>query len=156
HHTAGNPYRDHPLPPNTVDIARVLLEAGADVNARTFGPNGGDIIGLLVTGKQASDMGVAGPLMDLLLEYGGHLDVMSDDALDASLANHARKAAEKMIELGARVDVLAAAALGRLDLLRALFDSEGRLLSRPRRNGRELRERDAIGLAALYAYVRDQ
>src|SRR5581483_8900738 len=90
--------------------------------------------------------------------------VTREDALDGPLANHAPRAAEKMIELGAKPDVLAAAALGRMDLLRAFFDSSsdgdgeggGRLLSLPRRKGHELPARDAIGLAALYAYVRDQ
>jgi ankyrin repeat protein len=94
--------------------------------------------------------------MDLLLERGAHLDVTKDDALDASLANHSPRAAEKMIELGAKPDVLAVAALGRMDLLRASFDRDGRLLTRPRRAGKEMPERDAIGLALLYAYVRGQ
>ena len=156
HHVAGNPWRDNLLPKNIVEIARVLLEAGADVRARTLGTNGGPTMGLLVTGKQASDAGVTGPLMDLLLQYGAHLDVTRDDALDAPLANHSPAAAEKMIALGARPDVLAAAALGRMDLLRGFFDDEGRLRSRPRRNGVEMPERDAIGLALLYAYVREQ
>jgi ankyrin repeat protein len=156
HHVAGNPYRDKPLPANVVEIARVLLDAGADVHARTLGRNGGPTMGLLVTGKQASDMGVTGPLMDLLLERGADLDLIKDDALDGSLANHSPRAAEKMIALGAKVDVLAAAALGRMDLLRAFFDRDGRLLVRPRRHGKEMPDRDAIGLALLYAYVRGQ
>lgn len=156
HHVAGNPYRDKPLPPNVVDLARVLLAADADVHARTLGPNGGDTMGLLVTGKQASDMGVTGPLIDLLLQRGARLDLTRDDALDASLTNHSPRAAEKMIELGAKADVLAAAALGRMDLLRNFFDRDGGLRERPRRDGKEMPERDAIGLALLYAYVRGQ
>jgi Ankyrin repeats (3 copies)/Ankyrin repeats (many copies) len=156
HHVAGNPYRDKPLPPNVVDVARELLAAGADVHARTLGRNGGTTMGLLVTGKQASDMGVTGPLLDLLLQYGAHLDLTRDAALDGSLTNHSPRAAEKMIELGAKADVLAAAALGRMDLLRDFFDRDGRLLARPRRGGKEMPERDAIGLALLYAYVRGQ
>lgn len=156
HHVAGNPWRDNLLPKNIVEMARVLLEAGADVHARTLGTNGGPTMGLLVTGKQASDAGVTGPLMDLLLQYGAHLDVTRDDALDASLANHSPRAAEKMIALGAKPDVLAAAALGRMDMLRDFFDEHGHLRSRPRRNGVDMSERDAIGLALLYAYVREQ
>lgn len=156
HHVAGNPWRDNLLPKNIVDIARVLLEAGADVRARTLGTNGGPTMGLLVTGKQASDAGVTGPLMDLLLEYGAHLDVTREDALDQPLANHAPAAAEKMIALGAKPDVLAAAALGKMDMLHGFFDAEGRLRMRPRRNAVEMSERDAIGLALLYAYVREQ
>jgi hypothetical protein len=156
HHIAGNPSRDLPLPPNVVDIARFLLNAGADVHARTLGRNGGDTMGLLTTSKQASDRGVTGPLMDLLLERGAELDVTADDALDRSLANHAPRAAEKMIALGARHDLLSAAALGRLDLLSDFFDRDGRLVSRPRRRGKQMTERDAIGLAMLFAYVGGQ
>jgi hypothetical protein len=33
--------------------------------------------------------------MDPLLERGAHLDLTKDDALDASLANHSPRAAEK-------------------------------------------------------------
>lgn len=156
HHVAGNPWQDAPLPPNIVDVARTLLEAGADVNAETLGRNGGTTMGLLVTGKQASDLGVTGPLLDLLLQYGARLDLARPDVLDASLANHAPRAAEKLIDLGAKPDIFAAAALGRIELLRAFFDDAGRLRSRPRRRGKVLSERDAIGLALLYAYVRQQ
>ena len=124
--------------------------------SKTVLPNGGDTMGLLVTGKQASDMGVTGPLIDLLLQRGARLDLTRDDALDASLTNHSPRAAEKMIELGAKADVLAAAALGRMDLLRDFFDRDGGLLARPRRDGKEMPERDAIGLALLYSYVRGQ
>ncbi len=156
HHVAGNPSRTMSLPSNIVEIARLLLDSGADVNARTLGPNGGDTIGLLITSKQASDIGVTAPLMDLLLGRGAQLDVSAEGALDVALANHAPRAAEKMIELGARPDVVAAAALGRMDLLRGAFDRDGRLLSRPRRHGRVMADRDAIGLAMLFAYVRGQ
>jgi hypothetical protein len=156
HHVAGNPGRDARLPANVVEVARVVLDAGADVNAVTLGPNGGTTMGLLVTSKQASDREVTGPLMELLLAHGATLDLAKPDALDQSLANHAPAAAEKMIELGAKPDLFAAAALGRLDLLRAMFDADGRLLARPRRRGRPMSARDAIGLAMLYAYVRKE
>ncbi len=162
HHVAGNPDRGRfdgtrpPLPANSADIARALLEAGADVNAVTLGPNAGDTMGLLVTSKQASDANVVGPLIDVLLEYGGTLDLTSEGCLDASLANHAPRAAEKMITLGAQPDVLTAAALGRMDLLQAFFDEDGRLNTSPRRHGKEMTARDAIGLALLYAFVREQ
>ena len=155
HHVAGNSGRGQ-LPRNVVEIARLLLDSGADVHAMTLGPNPADTMGLLITSEQASDAGASGPLMDLLLERGARLDLKKTDALDAPLANHAPRAAERMIELGAKADVLAAAALGRMDLLRAAFNDEGRLRSRPRRHGKTMSERDAIGLAMLYAYVRGQ
>jgi ankyrin repeat protein len=169
HHVAGNPDRGRlagrlpPLPQNTVEMARLLLDSGADVNALTLGPNGGTTMGLVITSKQASDANLSGPLIDVLLEYGARLDLKStaavvpdwrrQDVLDLPLANHAPRAAEKLIELGAEVDVCAAAALGRMDLLRDCFDSDGRLRSRPRRRGKRISERDAIGLAMLFAYV---
>ena len=164
HHVAGNPDRGRPLPDNIVEIARVLLDTGADVNAKTLGPSpsispathGSTTIGLVVTSRRASDQGLTGPLMDLLLAGGADLDLRSEDALDASLTHHAPRAAEKMIALGATPDLLAAAALGRLDLLRASFSPDGTLLATVRRQGRELTPRDAIGLALLYAYVRNQ
>lgn len=152
HHVAGNPGRDQRLPANVVELARILLDAGAEVDATTIGPNGGTTMGLLITSKQASDRGFSGPLMDLLLARGARLD-LGPGGLDPSLANHAPRAAERMIELGAKPDIFAAAALGRLDLLRAMFDADGKLLVRPRRRGRLMSARDAIGLAMLYAYV---
>jgi hypothetical protein len=162
HHVAGNPDRGRlsgDLPPLTlaiVDVARLLLDAGADVDARTLGPNGGSTMGLLLTSKPASDAHVSGPLIDLLVARGARLDVTSAEMLRGSLANHAPRAAEKMIELGAPVDVCAAAALGRMDLLRDQFDHLGRLRVAARRGRRPMRGRDAIGLALLFAYVNGQ
>jgi ankyrin repeat protein len=162
HHVAGNPDRGRlsgklgPLPQNIVAIARLLLDSGAEVNATTLGPHGGTTMGLVITSAQASEAGVAGPLMDLLLERGAVLDLKTPGALDAPLANHAPRAAEKMIALGAKPDLLAAAALGRMDMLRSAFDTTGRLRSFPRRAGKALSQRDAIGLAMLFAYVRKQ
>ena len=149
HHVAGNPNRG-PLPPNIVDVARLLVDRGADVHASTLGRNGGTTMGLVATSKLASDSNVSGPLIDLLVQHGATLEL---DDLDSPLANHAPRAAEKMIELGAKVDVCSAAALGRVDWLRGFFDEEERLRSRPERHGVVLSARDAIGLAALFAYV---
>ena len=162
HHVAGNPDRGRlqgtrpPLPANSAEIAKTLLDAGADVNASTIASYPADTMGLVVTSKQASDANVAGPLIDVLLQYGARLDLTSDDCLDASLANHAPRAAERMIELGARPDLFAAAALGRIDLLRQFFGDDGRLLSVPRRKGKAMVPPDAVGLAMLYAYVREE
>ncbi|MBI3830132.1 MAG: ankyrin repeat domain-containing protein, partial [Planctomycetes bacterium] len=155
HHVAGNPNRG-PLPKNIVAIAQLLLETGADPEAATLGPNGGSTMGLLVTSKQASDMGVTGPLMDLLVKHGASLKVSGPEVLRQALANHAPRAAERMLELGAQADLIAAAALGRMELLRDCFDDEGRLKQCPLHQGKPLSARDAIGLALLFAYVRGQ
>ncbi|AIE86829.1 ankyrin repeat domain-containing protein [Fimbriimonas ginsengisoli] len=162
HHIAGNPDRGRlsgelgPMPENIVEVGRLLLDSGADVHATTLGPNGGRTMGLLVTSKPASDYNVSGPLIDLLLEYGDEIDLSRPDCLYPSLINHAPRAAERMIELGAKADLFAAAALGRLDLVKAAFDEKGRLRSKLKPRGRVLSQRDAIGLAMLVAYVRRQ
>jgi ankyrin repeat protein len=163
HHVAWNPSQHEPVPSNIVDIARLLLDRGADVNASTLGRNAGNTMGLVVTSRMASEANVSGPLIDLLRERGSTLDLQTTEAvipewgtqhvLDTALSNHAPRAAEKLIALGAKPDVCSAAALGRMDLLRTFFDANGKLTSLPRRHGNVLSERDAIGLALLFAYV---
>ena len=163
HHVAWNPSRREPVPNNIVDVARLLLDRGADVNALTLGRSAGTTMGLIVTSRMASEANASGPLMQLLLDRGATLDLGSSESVipdwgkrnvfDVALSNYATRAAEKMIELGAKPDVCVAAALGRMDLLKGFFDESGRLRSRPRRQGRLLTERDTIGLAALFAYV---
>lgn len=163
HHLAGNPDRGRfegklpPLPKNSAELARALLDAGADVDAKTLCPTGGTtLMGLIITSQLASEANIAGPLMDVLLEHGAKLDLHSPEALNVPLTDHAPRAAEKMIELGAKPDVCAAAALGRMELLRDCFDDQGKLKRRPLRGGKPLSERDAIGLALLFAYVNGQ
>lgn len=163
HHVAWNPGRPARVPPNVVDVARLLLDRGADVDAVTLGRNGGTTMGLVVTSKMASDANASGPLMELLIERGATVgletssstipDWGDQNVLDGPLSNHAPRAAEKLIELGAKPDVCAAAALGDMDLLKRFFGKDSRLVERPRRHGRLMSERDAIGLALLFAYV---
>jgi len=160
HHIAGNPDRGRldgalgPMPANAADIARLLLNAGSEVHAVTLGRNSGSAMGLVLTSKQASDADLSGSLIDVLQEFGATIDLKAPDALDDSLKNHAPRAAEKMIALGVKPDIFAAAALGRIDIVRAAFDKKGQLRARPRRDGKLMTARDATGLALLYAYVR--
>jgi hypothetical protein len=164
HHVAGNPDRGRltgrlpPLPPNTADVARLLLAAGSDVHATTLGPRPNPTMGLVITSHQASRACVAGSLIDVLLEYGAELDLKQSNLLHIPLANEAPAAAEKLIELGARADVCAVAALGRMDWLRACFDAAGRLKPSKRAKPRDklLSARDSVGLALLFAYVNAQ
>ena len=163
HHLAWNPSRKEPVPPNVVEIARLLLDRGADPDALTLGRSIGTTMGLIVTSRMASEANASGPLIDLLRERGAALDLGNSEGvipdwgernvLDVSLSNYATRAAEKLIELGAKPDICNAAALGRMDLVRGFFDSDGRLKALPRRNGTVMSARDAIGLAMLFAYV---
>jgi hypothetical protein len=119
-HIAGNPIRG-PIPPNILDITRLLLSRGA----RDEPPRPKYTIGLLLTSKQASEAGVALPLIDLLMEAGGiELDLTAPDILNGPLGNDAPATAEALIRRGAQMNIRHAAALGRLDLVKR-FVNEG-------------------------------
>ena len=121
-HIAGNPDRV-PIPTNIIDITRLLLGRGA----RDEAPRPKYTVGLLLTSRQASEAGVALPLIDLLTEaQGTSLDLTDKNILNGPLLNHAPATALALIERGARMDIRHAAALGRLDLVQSFF------------NGREL------------------
>ena len=110
HHIAGNPARC-PLPPNIIDIARLLLSRGFEPQAAQ------DTISLLLTSKQASEAGVALPLIDLLVAVGTPFDGQEPDVLSMPLLNVAPATAEALVRRGAKMDIRHVAALGRLETL---------------------------------------
>lgn len=117
-HIAGNPNRC-PIPTNIIDITRLLLSRGA----RDEAPRPKYTIGLLLTSKQASEAGVALPLIDLLTEaQGTTLDLTDPNVLNGPLDNEAQATALALIERGARINIGHAAALGRLDLVQCFFN----------------------------------
>jgi hypothetical protein len=117
-HIAGNPSRC-PIPHNIIDITRLLLSRGA----RDEPPRPKYTIGLLLTSKQASEAGVALPLIDLLAEaQGTSLDLTDKNILNGPLGNGAPATALALIERGARMEIRHAAALGRLDLVQSFFN----------------------------------
>ena len=120
----------------TVAIAGALLDAGADPEETTLGPPASTTMGLVITSHQASDANLSAPLIDVLRAHGAALDLTTPGVLDAPLSNHAPRAAEAMIALGAPVDLCAAAALGDLARVQAAFDERGRLRERIWRRGR--------------------
>ena len=111
HHVAGNPIRV-PLPANVLDVARALLDLGARADAVTEA--GWTTIGLLLTGKQASEAGVAVPLMELLRSRGDGTEFLDARALNWALMNCAPGTAEELILRGAPMDLRHAAGLGRI------------------------------------------
>src|SRR5579871_5791333 len=124
-HIAGNPIRC-PLPPNILDITRLLLRHGAYAEASR--PQ--YTIGLLLTSKQASDAGLALPLIDLLQEARDtEFDLTAPDLLDSPLGEGAFATAEALIQRGARIRLWHAAALGRIDLVRRIIEAGDSLAS---------------------------
>jgi hypothetical protein len=119
HHVAGNPIRC-PLPDNILEITRLLLERGADPNA-TCGERA-TVGGLVLTSKQASEAGVALPLLEILIEAGARIDLDAPGVLDYPLWNDARATAEALVRRGSPMELRHAAALGRVDALQRLMD----------------------------------
>lgn len=129
HYVAANGVEDYRQvsPKNAVEVAKVLLDAGADADAATEVYGGGSTaLGLVATSTHPRQAGVQIPLIDLLLERGAAIDGVKpgDSTVKAALANNCPEAAVALVERGAKVpDVAAAAGVGRLDLVKRLADS---------------------------------
>ena len=115
-------------PGNIVEITRLLLQAGADVNAESDAYGGGSTaLGLVATSIHPELAGVQEDLMQLLLDHGAVMDRPGvagngHTAVEGCLANGRGRAAEYLTARGARLDLAAAAGVGDLDLVRNLLD----------------------------------
>lgn len=129
HYVAANGvegYRQK-TPPNAVEVAKVLLEAGAEVDALAA-MYGGEYttMSMLVSSCHPANAGVQVALVETLLDFGAALENRGSakwgSPLMTALAFGYLSAAEALAKRGARVDNLAAAAgLGRLDDARRLL-----------------------------------
>jgi hypothetical protein len=110
---AENPIRRGKLPANIVEVAKVILEAGAKNNRAML--NG--TLGLVCTGRVPRECGVQIPLIDLLCDYG------ADPNAGMPGAHGEFEAAHALLRKGARVDLPVAAALGRVEAARRLLST---------------------------------
>ncbi len=168
HHTAGNPLI-RPLPDDMVARTRLLLEAGAEVDAVTrAGPRqpndvGWTTLGLVATSAHAREREQQRPLLDLLLNAGADPDARKGGGLMGALYYGEGTAARHLADAGARLDLVAAAGLGRVEAL-AGFLAEGpdgwldgawlHHYSRvpwPRSAPREEQAAHRLGMALVYA-----
>jgi len=109
-------------PRNIVEIARMLVDAGAEVNAEANLYGGGcATLELAATSVHPQRAGVQLELLQCLLDRGASLEKPS--LITACLANGRPQAAEFLAARGARIDLPAAAGLGHLDAVRTLFDT---------------------------------
>lgn len=115
-HVAGNPIRS-PLPPNVIDIARLLVERGA-TREEAYAT-----IALVLTSRQASESGVALELIDVLMLSGARFDVRAKDVLTAPLLNGAPETARALADRGARVELHHAAAFGDITALDRMLEN---------------------------------
>lgn len=123
HYVAANGVEDElqKTPPNAASIAKMLLEAGAAVDALAdmYGAKA-TTLEMVVSSVHPARAGVQVALVDTLLDYGAAVNGVDDDGkpLMTALAFGYGPAAEKLVARGARIDdIVAGAALGRLDVV---------------------------------------
>jgi len=135
HYTSANGvegYRQR-TPKNIIEIAEVLLNAGAEVDAEADVYGGGaTTLGLVGTSLHPYKAGVQNPLMKLLLDRGAVIDHPKNagnghSAVLGCLANGRGEAAVYLAERGARLTLEAAAGVGRLDVVQNAFTKSGNL-----------------------------
>jgi hypothetical protein len=122
HYVAANGVEAHrqTTPPNAVEIARALLEAGAepDVLADMYGARCTPM-NMLVSSGHPAQAGLQAPLIELLLDSGAAIEGRGSRTwgtpLVTALAFMMMDAAEVLAKRGARIELPAAAGLGRMD-----------------------------------------
>ena len=119
-------------PKNIVPIARMLLDAGADVNATADVYGGGaTTLMLTATSLHPEQAGVQEELLELLLQRGALINKTDDrgmNIVNATMANGRIRAAEFLARRGATVDLEAAAGLGLIGKVESAFDEKGNLI----------------------------
>jgi hypothetical protein len=132
HYVAANGVEDfrQKTPKNIVEITRVLLAAGAEVDAtsQAYG-KAATALGLAATSYHPAKAGVQLELLDELLKAGACADGAPGgwDPLVAALHNGRGDAALFLAERGARLDLEGAAGTGRVDVVARYIDDGGTL-----------------------------
>ena len=133
HYVSANGVEDfrQKTPKNIVEIAKLLLKAGADVNAESEAYAGrSTTLGLTATSWHPENAGVQLPLMKLLIDHGAIIDGPDGgSAVNGCLHNGRGEAAEFFASHGARLDLEGAAGVGRLDVVESYFKEDGSLKS---------------------------
>ena len=133
HYIAANGHEGwrQKTPKNAVEVARLLLDAGAEPDALAH-MYGGDAttMDMLVSSVHPHAAGVQVALVDLLVDHGASVNGVENNGspLMTAFRFHYPLAAEALARRGARVDnVITAAALGRADLVDAFVTDSGEL-----------------------------
>ena len=120
-------------PKNILQIAELLLQSGAAVNASAEIYGRSTTLELVATSLHPERAGVQDALLEVLINHGAILDVPATASqparlvVNACLANGRAQAAQFLAHRGAGLDLEAAAGVGRLDLVKSFFDENGNL-----------------------------
>ncbi|HYC61676.1 MAG TPA: ankyrin repeat domain-containing protein [Thermoanaerobaculia bacterium] len=110
---AENPVRHESMPPNAVEVAELLIEAGAPRASID------ETLMLVSSGRVARECGLQVPLIELLAKHGASLD----GAMLPALVHAEFEAVEALIHLGAPITLDVAAGTGRVDDAKRMFVS---------------------------------
>lgn len=131
-------------PKNIVEIAGILLRAGAaiDATANVYG-GGCTTLGLAATSVHPGHAGAQEALLQTLLEHGANICQPSSagngqSMVSACLANGRPSAAEFLASRGGRLGLAEAAGVGRLDVVKTFFTEDGGL--KPNTTREQLKE----------------
>jgi len=131
HYVSANGVEDfrQKTPVNIVEIAKLLLDGGADVDAESDAYGGrSTTLGLTATSYHPENAGVQIPLLELLIDRGATIDgADGGSAVVACLRNGRGQAAEYLASRGARLDLEGSAGIGRLDVVQTFFNDDGSL-----------------------------
>ncbi len=108
---AENPVRHGKLPKNIVEVAQVILEAGAEKSALN------ETLMLVATGSVPRECRMQLPLIDLLCDHGAD----PSTAIHSAALHGEMEAVHALIRHGGRIDLQVAAALGHIDDFRRLL-----------------------------------
>jgi ankyrin repeat protein len=133
HYVAANGVENYrqQTPPNAVEIARTLLQAGAEPDALADLYGGGcTTMSLLVSSAHPAHAGLQVALVDALVDFGASVEPSGRGSwtspLLTALTFNFRDAADALVRRGARVDTLATAAgLNRIDDVERLLPESG-------------------------------
>ncbi len=108
HFVANNPYRRKTMPPRILESAEVILDAGADIHAKTETEEECRVIGLVASCEPARRDGVQIPLIELLVSRGAD----PSTGLDPAIIHGEMEAVRALLRLGAKHTLMSASAMG--------------------------------------------
>ena len=109
---ANNPNFVSAMPANMVEVARTLIDAGAELKDLQY------TLGLVMTSSPARKHGLQRPLIQLLLQHGARV---ADPWFTGELGHRERDAVCAVLESGVALTAPAAAGLGRVNELAQLL-----------------------------------
>ena len=130
HYVSANGVEDfrQKTPKNAPEVARILLRAGAEVEAVAECFGGSKTLDLVATSMHPARARVQIELLETLLDAGAAIEGSpGKSVVNGCLANGRAEAAEFLAERGARLDLEGAAGVGRLDQVMSFFHEDGSL-----------------------------